>query len=220
MLRFVTATAFLSALALVGCGGGGGGSSASGGSVTPGGSQTQLPALPASVQRSDIQTGLQSVTSGQELISYGSSGTATTLGLGRSVKRAMARSWTQSATCQNGFTESVVQTGPNTATATDQYFYDTVCTKLWKNVVATVNVTLGTATGAETIYSMTGSVIGFDTLALSVSQTSTTDVFSIELTGAANPTSTPFTAVGLAFCSVGRRLGSVWGRGYGQPRFA
>jgi hypothetical protein len=120
----------------------------------------------------------------------------------------MARSWTQSATCQNGYTESVVQTGPNTATATDQYFYDTGCTKLWKNVVATVNVTLGTATGAETIYSMTGSVIGFDTLALSVSQTSTTDVFSIELTDAVNPLGITYAAVGLT-CSAPSGGGSA-----------
>jgi hypothetical protein len=103
-------------------------------------------------------------------------------------------------TCENGFTESVVSTRPNSATVTDQYFYDAACTKLWKNVVASVNLSLGTATGTATVYSTTGSVIAFDTLGLAVAQTSTTDSFSVELTAAASQSATPYAAIGLS-CS-------------------
>ena len=202
MRRSVSWLVFLAALGLAACGGGGsgGGGSTLGATVAPATSAPQLPAVPSSVQRSDIQTGLQSVTSGQNLVSYGSTGGSSTLGLGHSVKRAMARDWTQSVTCQNGFTESIVSTGPNSATVTDQYFYDAGCSKLWKNVVASVNLTLGTASGSATVFSIAGSVIAFDTLGLAVAKTSTTEAFSIELTAAANQSATPYAAVGLS-CS-------------------
>ena len=197
------------ALALAGCGGGGSGSTTSAGSVSPpAGTSQQPPAVPSSVQRSDIQTGLQSVTSGQDLVSYGSSGSSSTLGLGRSVRRAMARNWTQSVTCQNGFTESVVSTGPNSASVTDQYFYDAACTILWKSVLANVNLSLGTATGSETVYAKNGSVTAYDTLSLAVSQTASSDAFSIELTAAASQTTTPYAAIGLS-CSAPLAGGSA-----------
>jgi hypothetical protein len=163
MRRSFVAWTLFAGLALAGCSGGG---TTAGGSVSPPTSAPQFRAVPSSVQRSDVQTGLQSLISGQSLVSYGTSGSSSTLVLGRSVKRALARKWTQSVVCQNGFTESIVSTGPNSATVTDQYFYDAACTKLWKNVVASVNLTLGTASGTETIYSSSAVAGGGQTLSL------------------------------------------------------
>jgi hypothetical protein len=200
------------------CGGGGGSSPAP---QTGGGSSGgSAPIQTTSVQRADAAQSLSAYNETQQAVQYGSSSGANALSLhrlaqgyalravqayqsgARSTRSGVRHTDTVYSSCSNGFEDAVVQVSQTEFQVYERDFYDSSCTTLWQDIyldfVATSNTAV-TAAGTDTYYSVAGSVVDYQSVALALAGIGTgSPAFALEGADAAHQGAPNNAEVGVA----------------------
>lgn len=220
-----------SAAALSACGGGGGGGGSSAAIPSaPAPAPTSAPIQTTSVQRAVASGSLISYSGTQQATSLGGYGGASTLGMRRrldaaaarvtSAYRAGARATAGSArraqsvaysACSNGAESATVAVSASEEQLYERSFYDSACTKLHQDIyldLVATGATSATATGNDTLYSLTGAVYAYETLTMSLTGVGTgAGTFSVVLTDAASASSPTIASIGVACTMSSATLG-------------